>query len=341
MRVGKLPPHLLERLLESIEIGDPRVIVGPRLGEDAAVLDMGDRLLVATTDPITFATDLIGEYAVHVNANDIAVMGAKPRWFLATILLPEAAEEPLVERIWDQILQACRSLGVTLIGGHTEVTHRLPRPIVAGCMLGEVDRERLVTTAGARVGDDILFTKGIAVEGTALLAREAEARLLAAGVSRRVVRRAREFLFDPGISVVQEALVASGCARVHCMHDPTEGGLAAGLWEIARAAGVGLRVDEGQIPLLPETAVICKKLGLDPLGLLASGSLIITAAPQDTPRMLSALKERGVEARIIGKVTVVEEGVRIHRASGEEALPLFSRDELARFLEEASPHDLL
>ena len=141
MDIGKLPNQLLAQLLAQIGPDrSGRVLVGPGVGEDAAVIDMGDRLLVAKSDPITFASDLIGWYAVHINANDVACMGARPAWFLATILLPEAAKPSLAEGIFGQILDACREMNIHLVGGHFEITHRLDRPIVVGAMLGEVER---------------------------------------------------------------------------------------------------------------------------------------------------------------------------------------------------------
>ena len=250
--VGKLPPQLLQRLLSAHVSDDPRVVVGPQVGEDAAVLDIGDRYLVATTDPITFATDELGWYALHVNANDLAVRGARPLWFLATVLLPEGgATEHGVERLFTELREACAELGVSLIGGHTEVTAGLPRPIVSGCMLGEVEKDRLVTTGGARPGDVLLLTKGVPLEGAAIIARERAAEAERRGVSADVVKRAREFLRNPGISVVPEARAACAAARVHAMHDPTEGGVATACWELAQAADVGLHVDRERIPVLP------------------------------------------------------------------------------------------
>src|SRR5881296_2696293 len=201
--VGKLRAETLQAIFDKHPLRDPRVVVGPRVGEDAAVIDMGDRYLVATTDPITFATDEIGWYALQVNANDIAVRGARPRWFLATLLLPEGATtEASVTTMFEQLAQACEELGVALVGGHTEVTHGLDRPIVAGTMLGEVEKERLVTTGGAQVGDAIVMTKGIPLEGAAIIAREREAELLERGVRPAVIRKAKHFLRTPGISVV-------------------------------------------------------------------------------------------------------------------------------------------
>jgi thiamin-phosphate kinase len=333
--VGKLPNTLLKRFLEKIKIEDERVVLGPSIGEDVAVINFNNKLLVAKTDPVTFAADLIGWYAVNVNANDIATMGVRPKWFLATILLPEKITEKEAEKIFDQILDACNSLGITLVGGHTEITYGLKRPIVVGCMLAEAENQPIITTSGARLGDDIVITKGIAIEGTAVLAREAEKTLLSSKLSKNLVKRAANYLFSPGISVLKEALIAHSRAEVHSMHDPTEGGLATGLWEIASAARAGIWVDENKIPVLPECQAICERFDLNPLGLLASGALIITLAPSETTKLLIALEESGIKAEVIGKVVKEEEGLKMHTATGTRDLPQFERDELARFLESA------
>ena len=177
MDIGKFPPELLGRLLGSIRIDDPRVVLGPRIGEDAAALDFGDRLLVAKADPVTFATERAGWYAVQVCANDVACTGATPRWFMATILAPEWFSEDDASRLFEDLLSACNELNVSLIGGHSEVTQGIQRPIVMGTMLGEVDRDRLITTGGAQEGDSIVVTKGLAIEGTAILARDCAGNL--------------------------------------------------------------------------------------------------------------------------------------------------------------------
>ena len=157
--VGKLKIDFLNSLITQAEIFDRRVIIGPRVGEDATVIDFGESYLVAKTDPITFATDEIGWYLVCVNSNDIATMGAAPKWLLLTILLPEGkTTEESVRQIFQQILEACGEFGITLCGGHTEVTYGLDRPILVGQMLGVVKKEKLVTSSGACVGDDILLS---------------------------------------------------------------------------------------------------------------------------------------------------------------------------------------
>jgi hydrogenase maturation factor len=331
---GKLPNELLAKFINKIKAKDERVILGPAIGEDVAVIKFGNnKLLMAKTDPVTFATDLIGWYAVNVNANDIATTGVRPRWFLATILLPEHSTAKDAENILDQVLSACDALGITLVGGHTEITYDLKRPIITGCMLGEADDQNIITTAGAKPGDDIVLTKGIAIEGTSVLAREAEGALRAKTLPEDLIKRAADYLFAPGISVLQEALIAAKTVRVHSMHDPTEGGLATGLQEIAKAAEVGILVEEEKIHILPECRAICDVLSLNPLGLLASGGLIITLPSSGTSRLITALDKNGIYAQAIGKVVNAEAGLKIQSAKGLRKLPSFKRDELARFLD--------
>ena len=329
--VGKLRADFLERLLGKHVREDPRVVVGPQVGEDAAVIDMGDRYLVATADPITFATDEAGWYALHVNANDLAVRGARPLWFLATVLLPEGAtSESRVETLFDDLASACAEIGVALVGGHTEVTAGLPRAIVSGCMLGEVDKDKLVTTGGARVGDVLLLTKGVPLEGAAILARERGDEARRRGVDARIVERARGYLRDPGISVVPEARLACDAARVHAMHDPTEGGVATACWEMAQAADVGLRVDRERIRVLSEGRVLCEAFGLDPLGAIASGSLLLAVGPGDADAVVAACREAGIDCGAIGRVTPASDGVALTSGGIARPMPSFPQDEITR-----------
>ena len=331
MELGKFPAALLERMLANNPITDPRVVLGPGVGEDAAALDMGDRLLVVKSDPITFATDSIGWYAVQVNANDVACTGAIPKWFLATILVPQSFSESQGEAVFDQVVEACASLGITLVGGHSEVTYGIDRPIVMGSMLGEVDRDRLVRTGGAQDGDSVVVTKGVAIEGIALLARERGQDLLDKGVPAEVIKKASMYLTNPGISVVNDARIAIESVEVHSLHDVTEGGIATGLREVAIASGLGVGVEEDSIPVLPECREICEALGLDPLGLLASGAMLVTLPAVEVPRLLSSLESEGIDAYEIGQMLAVDEGLQMIGREGEAPLPEFARDELARF----------
>lgn len=331
---GKLPVTILRNLLERYSTRNDRVILGPRIGEDVAVLDMGQHALVVTADPITFATEEIGYYSVMVNANDMATSGAVPKWFTATILLPEkTTTSESAECIFRQLHHACQEISVSLIGGHTEITPDLDRPIVIGQMLGEVAKDKLVTTGGAQPGDTIFLTKGLCVEGTSIIAREKEAELQARGVPQDVITKARRFLFDPGISVISEARLSCDTAHVHSMHDVTEGGLANGLHELAMAAGVKIVVEQDRIPVYKESRIVCGAFGLDPLGVIASGSLLITVSSNDATRLMEKARNSGLSFTPIGRVeehgspAVLFAGVKT-----KTPVPYFDRDEIVRIL---------
>lgn len=328
---GKLPVKLLQRLLKRYATAsDPSVITGPSIGIDSAVIKPPPGLLIAKTDPITFVTGDIGVYAIHVNANDIAVMGGAPRWFLAAILLPVGITEKAVEGIFSGLSRACKGSGITLCGGHTEVTPGVDRPIVVGQMLGTISGKP-VTGAGAREGDALILTKGIAIEATSVIARTLENKLKGA-FPDSFIRRCRDYIKKPGLSVVEEARTALASGRVHAMHDPTEGGLSSGLHELAIASGCGILVDRSLIPVLPESKTLSEFFGIDPLGAISSGALLISAHPADSQKIINAIKSKGIVAVKIGTVTARKTGVRIVEGKKTRILKHFERDELTKIL---------
>ncbi len=331
--VGKLEPELLEELLGGLHSDDSAVILGPGIGRDVTVLEWGegDRYLLAKTDPITFATDEIGFYAVAVNTNDVATSGGVPRWFLATLLLPDdASDEELARMIFDQIDRACRDLEISLVGGHTEVTYDLDRPILVGFMLGEVEKDRLVTSEGAEVGDHLLLTKRVSVEGTSIIAREKGDALADRGFAEDAIERARDMLHDPGITVLHEAQMAVEAGEVHAMHDPTEGGIATGLHELAMASEVGLMVQLDDIPVYPETESFCEVFDVDPLGLIASGSLLLSVKPEDSEAVIAAIRDTGIECAQIGRVVEEKAGIKLRRGLNWVDLPRYDQDEISK-----------
>jgi hydrogenase maturation factor len=335
--LGKLPPAWLAQILQRLTRPDPSVRLGPGVGRDCAVLDvsgshMSDTLyLVAKSDPITFASDEIGWYAVHVNANDVATTGATPRWFLATVLLPQTLAPLAVDAIFDQLRAACDEIDVTLVGGHTEVTYDLTRPIVMGTLLGIVPPDRLVRPDAALPGDVLVLTKRIAVEATSIIAREKAAEL--SGVFDPVfVQRCRDFLHTPGISVLREAQIAVEVGGVHAMHDPTEGGVATALWELAQAAHLDMTVDAATVPFYDETRQLCAHFGLNPWGVIASGSLLLAVEPAYADRAVDALKRQQIEATVIGRMLERSDQpiVLAQYPDGARPLPPFERDEITR-----------
>ncbi len=331
--VGKLPHDLLEKIIQKAPTKGARVLLGPGLGLDSAILDFGETCLVAKTEPITFASDNLGWYAVQIAANDIATTGAKPAWAMFTILLPEGSTtEENVVNITDQLAAACSSLGVTIIGGHTEITHGLDRPIIVTTMLGEINTSLVVTPAGAKSGDALLITKGVPIEATALLAQEFP-DTLRQHLSEQELFDAQKYLYQPGISVLQDALVALSAGKVTAMHDPTEGGIATALWELAQASQKTLLVDPLRIPISPLSAKICGIFNLNPLGSIASGALLMAVDPASKDSILYALTQAGIDAAEIGAVSSGPAQVLITGGGRVTHLPRFERDEISRIFE--------
>ena len=331
--VGKLEISLLSRLLKKYTSTDDSVVIGPKIGEDAAVLEIGDRYLVTKTNPITFATNDIGWYVVNVCVNNMVVRGVRPRWMLNCILLPEEKSSPeMVEEILHQIHSASSRLGVLVIGGHTEVTAGLDRPIVVGHLLGEVAKELLVATSTAEVDDVVLVTKSIGIEGTSIIASEMADDLMARGYSLNFIERARRFLHDPGISIYTDALIAADSNLVHAMTDATEGGLASALHEIATAAGVGFLIEAEKVPLCVETKRICAEYNLDPLGLIASGMLIMAVPVRHVDELCNKMMVKGVQCTAIGTVKDAAEGLRLSIGGKCRDLPYYAVDELTKLL---------
>jgi hydrogenase maturation factor len=332
--VGKLPGNLLESLLARLPTHGPQVLLGPGIGLDCAVIETSGRLLVFKSDPITFASDSIGWYAVQVNANDLATTGALPRWLLVTLLLPSAGAPSLLDQIVDQLQQACAELGLVVIGGHTEITYGLDRPILVGTMVGEVSREQLVTPRGAQPGDRLLLTKGVPIEATALLSRELPDRLSApaGGLSAADLQAAQAFLHQPGISVLHEAQLAIQAGQVHAMHDPTEGGLYTALWELAQACQHTLWVDLSAVPVFPLSARICQILDLDPLGAIASGALLLAVTPQTAGQISRAISQAGISCTEIGIVADQAGPPLVRQGFSPDAglVPRPVRDEIAK-----------
>jgi len=328
--VGKLPAELLAELLGRLAPRDPRVIIGPGLGLDCSVVRVGQQLLVFKSDPITFATKDIGYYLVQVNANDLATTGAQPRWLLVTILLPEhGTTAESIQHIAREIDAACREIGVAVIGGHTEITHGLHRPILAGTLVGEVERRRLVTPRGARPGDSVLLTKGVPIEATAILAREFPERLTGA-LSAEELRQAQSFPREPGISVLRDAQIALAAGKVTAMHDPTEGGLVTALWELAEASGRKLWFDPSAVPVPTLAARVCRVFSLDPLRAIASGALLLTASKTAAVKIRRALESDGIVCAEIGGVDCGPHGVwAVSRKRHRRVKPPL-RDEIAR-----------
>jgi hydrogenase maturation factor len=305
------------------------VRLGPALGEDACAIDLPAGTLIAATDPITLTGDDVGAHAVTINANDIAVMGVRPRWFLAVVLLPEGTRESDVRALFTSMRSALEDVGATLVGGHTEVSGAVNQPIVVGQMMGFSPEHRFLRTGGVRT-DDLIVQAGLApVEAAAVLTAEMNPRLDA--VDPAVLALARQAVTRPGISVVDAALLATD-AGATALHDPTEGGLSAGLHELADASGIQIRVDEEAVLWFEPGRTVCGALGADPWGAIASGALLAAFPPDRAADACRLLENRGIPARIIGKAVPGSGVLRSDRSP----LPTFAHDEVARVLGDRS-----
>jgi len=288
--------------------------LGPALGEDGAVIEIGDKAVVSSVDPITGAVERIGWLALNICANDVATFGVKPLFFSSCILLPEKSNEHVLETICRQIDEAARKIEVAVIGGHSEVTPHLQNPIVVGHCMGITEKESYVTSGGAKAGDHLILTKEAGIEGTAILATD-KYETLKKSVNTKILVSAQKF-FEK-ISVVKEALLAFQHGGVNAMHDPTEGGIAGGIHEMADASNLGVKVFEREIPVTKETQAICKFFGIDPLQLLSSGALLIAAKPDKSQEIIEKLKANGIQARIIGKFVEDKEERKIIKKNGK------------------------
>ncbi len=321
---GKLPAPLLRELLAEAAREAPEVLLGPAIGEDACAIALGGGVLVAATDPITLTGSEVGAHAVWINANDVAVMGVRPRWFLASVLLPEGTVADDVRALLAGIRRALDAVGAVLVGGHSEVTVAVRQPVVVGQMLGFAPDGHFVPTGGLRPGDAVVQVGPVPIEAAAVLEAESPA---AAAVEPRLRERARAALDDPGVSVVDPALAAArlgACA----LHDPTEGGLATGLEELAGASGLALVVDPAAVDWFEPGRALCRAAGADPWGALASGSLLAGFAADAAEPACRGLAGAGFTARVIGRA-VAGRGVRTEDGS---PLARFERDEVARVL---------
>ena len=326
---GKLPNDLLREYLNQFVFDDPSILINPGVGEDTAAINVAsEEVLVLKSDPITFATDSIGQYAVLINANDIATSGAKPRWLLTTLLFPCGVTPYEIRNVINELKAFCRQWDITLCGGHTEITDAVTRPVVTGMMAGTVARHNLIDKRNMALGDRVLLTKGVAVEGTAIIAREFGDRLKNLGMADSEIDVGRQFLTN--ISIIAEARIAAKSRTVSAMHDVTEGGLATAAEELSIAGGYRIKIDMDAIPVFAETRKVCRLLGIDPLGLIGSGSLLICCRQTGCDSLMSAIRGAGIDVTCIGEVLEEGQGIVALKKAQPTPWPQFETDEITR-----------
>jgi len=332
---GKLKSDFLEKILGKIEIKDKNVIVGPGIGEDAAAIDVGEYYLLLKSDPITFVSDRIGWYVVNINANDIAVMGGSPRYFLVTMLLPEKITTiKIIDDIMHDLRKSCSDLNISLIGGHTEITSGLNKPILIGTMLGEVEKNNLIKNGSIKEGDYLYLTKGIAIEATSVIARDKKDEVINL-FGRDFYKKCIDYLIDPGISVLKDAKRALASVKVTGMHDPTEGGVLSGAYEMARSSNIGLNIYIDQIPIFDETKRLCNYFNISPYSSIASGSLLISVSKKHRSVLENTFcdKINGIPyISMIGEFTKKNKEVYIIKDSKKVVIHPTGKDELTKLL---------
>ena len=324
---GKIPIDVLKDVVfKNLGVKREEVVLGPSTGIDGAVIRTGNRSLIVSMDPITGALERIGWLAVNVNANDIATFGVEPAFLFSCILLPEGADRKIVETVCVQMNEAAKDLNMAIVGGHCEVTPGLANPIVVGCTMGITEKDNYVTAGGAKSGDTLILTKSAGIEGTAILASDREKQLRKA-MSLEMLLKAKEFFKQ--ISVVKEAITAFKTGGVDAMHDPTEGGIIGGVYEMAEASKLGVRIIEEKIPVQPETARICEFFKIDPLQLISSGALLIAAKPETANKIVEKLKQKNIQASVIGEFLKDPSDRTLMKRNGTvQALPKPTSDHL-------------
>lgn len=324
-KIGKIDVEMFTSfVLKRLGRKDPTVIVPPYTGIDAGVIDIGqDMVLIVAEDPIFSIPgqplEMFGWYTVHIGASDVAVMGVRPRYMTYTLLMPPETSEGDFRTIVDSIDRTARELGIAIVGGHTGYYPGFAAPTIGGIAVFAVaGKDSYITPAGAKPGDELILTKGPAIETAGILSVLREKELLES-YPPSLVEKAKALCLQ--MTVVKDALTAMKAGGVTAMHDATEGGVIGGLFEVANASRVGMEVDESLFIYPEEVRMVCEAFGIDPVSAIAEGSLLIAVRPASTRKVLAALNAAGIPASVIGRV-IRDTGKRILRRWDGQAVPL-------------------
>ena len=333
--LGKFPRKTLEEIILSKIRSDESVLLPPKFGEDGSVIKINSNLIISAADPITGATKYSGWLSVHVNANDIAVHGAKPKWFTTILLFPKNTEEEKISNVIDGIMEGLNEINASLIGGHSEITERVNETIIAGFMMGIPYVEgKYISSSGARIGDHIIMTKGAGIEGTLILASDL---CTESKCGKELILKALEYRKMISVIPEVETLIKSiGIDHIHALHDATEGGLINAVYELAAASNAGFEIWEEKVIVRQETKKLSEIFRIDPLKLISSGTLIAAVDKKKSREAVSALRKRGIEASVIGEIKGSGEYTRIKKGKREEVVENDLVDELWVLLEKTS-----
>lgn len=300
MEIGKVPNELLEKLVfENIKLKRDEVLVRASIGEDTGVIDLGDNLCVVSTDPITGATKELGGLAIHVSCNDAATKGAEPVAILLTVLCPENTTQEELEFVMKEAGAAAESVNVEIIGGHTEITDAVNRMVLSTTVIAKMKKEDFKGYEEIAIGDKIVLSKWIGLEGTHILAGELGHKLKGK-LSPMEIEEA--ISLGEYLSVVKEGLLAKEYG-VKYMHDVTEGGIYGAIWETGKAIEKGINLFEDKLPIKAVTEKLCQVLDIDVKKLISSGSMIMVVPEKNASRFIERLDKEGVFASVIGEIT--------------------------------------
>lgn len=305
MEIGKVPFSVLEKIvfepIKQQKNKRPEILIRPEIGEDCSAIRFGaEEICVVSSDPITGAAADIGYLAVHVGCNDIASSGAEPIGIMVTILLPPEAEEEDLQSIMEGIYRAAEEIHIEVMGGHTEVTDAVVRPVVSTTAFGKAKQNGFISSGGAKVFQDVIMTKWAGLEGTAILAKDYGEKL-GRYFAEEIIQKAQRM--GESLSVVKEGEIAAAFGAT-AMHDATEGGILGAVWEVAACSGTGVELYMDCIPIQEETKALCSLFQIDPYGLISSGCMIITAFEGE--KLVELLRQANIEAAIIGRITEQE-----------------------------------
>lgn len=305
------------------------VALGPKHGVDFGVVSVGDRAVVAATDPISILPELgferAGEFALGIVLADVAVSGLAPTHLTISFSLPPEMSDSAFDRLWGAIDAECRDLGVSVVTGHTARYEGCSFPWVgAATGIAVGDPAAIVRPDGARPGDELIVTNGPAVEAVGLLTTLFPETVPLSGAE---LETAQARLDDVG--AVRDALLAAAAGEVTAMHDATEGGLLGAFAEMAETAGVRFSIDADAVPRLPGIEAACDALGMDPWRATTSGTLVIAVDPADTEAVLDALRGRGTVAERVGQVEagsgIEFDGERFGPQGRDSSWPVYER----------------
>jgi len=329
LKEGKLPIDLLQKFLRILPSSSEKIKIKPGAGADSAVIDAEDYYIVVSQDPITFTEKDIGYYSVMVNANDVVCMGAKPEFFLFTLLLPQGISEVKIREIFKEVSKICKKLSISVIGGHTEITPFLKRTIISGTMIGLRKKSDGIFPKRVRKGDYLICVKEVPIEGISIIAKEKKNDLKGL-IDDKLIERFKKYHLNPGIGIIKEGLLLLKNKNVCALHDPTESGIFNGIYEFCEFLNLGVVVFEDRIPVIKNAKKIFDYFNIDPLKTISSGSLLVAVKKEGISEVEDLLKKNRIKYSIIGEFRDKKYGRRMITENGREIMIFSCQDEISK-----------